>query len=233
MQRYIKSISAMNELALSTQDKEVERFSESDIFWAANKKKPLQSRHVRKGCVYQFEFGKNFVPEMSYEHRGLVIGISGRLLYVLPIFSFNASQKDHRDAFHPIDNPTSKSNLFLMKGDEYPFLTHDSVLKLNDIRTVSVQRIKYKQENGRIDPSSDCFKQIEKLVLSKYFYGFVHEKEQMEQREIESSNRIADLERENETLNQTIATARQILAAIDHNDNIEDTLHTVLNILSV
>lgn len=52
--------------------------------------------------------------------------------------------------------------------------SHDSVLKLNDIRTVSINRILYQQQ-GRIDLSSDTYKQIEKLVLQKYFPGFYHD----------------------------------------------------------
>lgn len=174
MERYIKSITALNELTLrlrTVNQNEIDRYAESDIFWSANKSKP-SSRCVSKGNIYQFEFGKNYVPEMSYEHRGLVIGVSGKLLYVLPICSFNAKYPDHVNAFHPIDNPTSKSNFFLLKSSEFPFLTHNSVLKLNDIRTVSFSRIKYRQDNGYIDPKSDTYKAIEKIVFSKYFFDY-------------------------------------------------------------
>lgn len=175
MEKYIKSITALNSLSLSTciKDKrEIDRYAESDIFWATNKNKPLLHRHVKKGNIYQFEFGKNFIPEMSYEHRGLVIGTSGKLLYVLPICSYNDRITDHKNAFHPVDNPGSKSNYFLLKGSEYTFLTHDSVLKLNDIRTVSIARIKYKQSDGYLDPTSDTYKAIERIVFSKYFFNF-------------------------------------------------------------
>lgn len=67
--------------------------------------------------------------------------------------------------------------MFLLKASEFSFITHDSVLKLNDIRTASVNRILY-QQNGRIPPSSDTYKQIETLVLQKYFPGFYHDFEQ-------------------------------------------------------
>lgn len=174
MERYIKSITALNELTLrlrSVNQNEIDRYAESDIFWSANKSKS-SSRRVSKGNIYQFEFGKNYVPEMSYEHRGLVIGVSGKLLYVLPICSFNTRYPDHVNAYHPIDNPTSKSNFFLLRSSEFAFLTHDSVLKLNDIRTVSFSRIKYRQDNGYIDPKSDTYRAIEKLVFSKYFFDY-------------------------------------------------------------
>ncbi len=112
---------------------------------------------------------------MSYEHRGLVIGVKQKLLYVLPIFSYDPSK--HLDVYHPIDYPGSKSDFFLLKSSEFPFITHNSVLKLNDIRTVSINRILY-QQRGRINLSSDTYKQIEQLVLQKYFPTFYHDFEQ-------------------------------------------------------
>lgn len=146
---------------------------------ADNRAKPYRHRTVKKGEVYQFEFGKNYHPEMSYEHRGLVIGVKQKLLYVLPIFSYIPAK--HISVFHPIDFPDSKSDLLLLKNSEFPFISHDSVLKLNDIRTVSVNRILY-QQSGAISPSSDFYKQIERLVLKKYFPSFYHEYDQLNQK---------------------------------------------------
>ena len=168
MEKYIKSITALNDLALqlkSSNQNELDRFAESDIFWSVNKSKP-SSRNVSKRTIYQFEIGKKYIPEMSYEHRGLVIGVSGKLLYVLPICSYNAKYADHRNAYHPVHNPTSKSHFFLLKSSEFAFLKHDSVLKLNDIRSVSFSRIKYRQPNGFMDPKSSVYKCIEKIVFS-------------------------------------------------------------------
>lgn len=109
---------------------------------------------------------------MSYEHRGLVIGSKQKLLYVLPIFSYDPLK--HPDVYHPVDYPDSKSNLFLLKSSEFSFISHDSVLKLNDLRTASVNRILY-QQNGRIVPTSATYKQIESLTLQKYFPGFYYD----------------------------------------------------------
>ena len=157
---------------------ELGRFSKSDYRWVDNRGKQYQHRTVKKGEIYQFEFGKNFQPEMSYEHRGLVIGVKQKLIYVLPIFSYNPLK--HNDVYHPIDFPSSKSDMYLLKNIEFSFIKHDSVLKLNDIRTVSINRILY-QQNGSIPLSSDTYKEIEKLVLQKYFPEFVHKYIQMEQ----------------------------------------------------
>jgi len=174
---------------------ELERFSKSDYRWADNRSKQYRHRSVKKGEIYQFEFGKNFQPEMSYEHRGLVIGVKQKLLYVLPIFSYIPPK--HIDVYHPIDFPRSKSDLFLLKSSEFPFITHDSVLKLNDIRTVSVNRILY-QHTGAISLSSDTYKEIEKLVLQKYFPTFIYDFTQMENKLADSEKRLKEM---NETLN--------------------------------
>ena len=173
MTKYLETQNKSNDLIIDgilTSD-EINRFSKSDYRWADNRTKSLQHRTVKKGEIYQFEFGKNYIPEMSYEHRGLVIGIKNKLLFVLPIFSYHPEK--HKDVYHPIDFPDSKSNMFLLKYSEFSFLNHDSVLKLNDIRTVSINRILYKY-NEQISYSSDTYKLIESLVLQKYFPDFYY-----------------------------------------------------------
>ena len=201
MKEYIKSVTKTNELVLSGTlgNNEIDRFSKSDYRWADNRQKQFQTRHVKKGEIYQFEFGKNFTPEMSYEHRGLVIGVNKKLLYVLPIFSYEPLK--HPDVYHPIDNNTSKSDLYLLKSVDYPFIQHDSVMKLNDIRTVSVNRILYHQKDGRIDINSAEYKNIEELVLNKYFPSFLYEyktfvadKKQLEEQCNKQQQQIIDLE---------------------------------------
>ena len=174
MEKYIKALTALNNVALKSNPDELDRFAESDVHWANNKNKTIPTRKVKKGNIYQFEFGKNYMPVMSYEHRGLVIGVSGKLLYVLPIFSFDPNNAKHLNAYHQQDNPNRKADLFLMKASEFGFLKHDSVLKLNDIRTVSFLRIKYKQSNGFLDPKSTAYQTIIQLVFEKYFYNFAY-----------------------------------------------------------
>ena len=194
---------------------ELERFSKSDYRWADNRSKHYRHRTVKKGEIYQFEFGKNFQPEMSYEHRGLVIGVKQKLLYVLPIFSYDPDK--HSDVYHPIDFPSSKSDLFLLKSSEFSFISHDSVLKLNDIRTVSVNRILY-QQHGLIPHSSDTYKKIEELVLQKYFPSFRYEYTQMKQKFLQSETTLSEKEEllkslsaENESLKHQIDALNQQL----------------------
>lgn len=174
MKQFLKAQNKTNELVITgiLDRNEIDRAAKSEYHWADRRGSGYSTRTVRKGEIYQFEFGKNDIPEMSYEHRGIVIGVKKRLLYVLPIFSYKPAK--HPDVYHPVDNPGSKSDLYLLKRSEFSFITHDSVLKLNDLRTVSVKRILYPHP-GRIDPASDTYKNIEALVLQKYFPDFYRE----------------------------------------------------------
>ena len=220
MKEYLKAQSKTNEIIVgnAVNSDELERLSKSDFRWADNRKKAFQYRAVKKGEIYQFEFGKNYIPEMSYEHRGLIIGVKQKLLYVLPIFSYDPHK--HSDVYHPLDFPTSISDMFLLKSSEFSFISHDSVLKLNDIRTVSINRILY-QQSGRIHPTSDTYKQIESLAFRKYFPSFFHDFEQ-NNKTIESLSgqlkTIADekssLESENEKLKAEINSLKEQIKAI-------------------
>lgn len=210
MKEYLRAQNKTNDTVISGSfsTDELDRFSKSDYRWADNRSKQYRHKPVKKGEIYQFEFGKNFQPEMSYEHRGLVIGVKQKLLYVLPIFSYNPSK--HTDVYHPVDFPNSTSDMFLLKNSDFSFISHDSVLKLNDIRTVSVNRILY-QQSGVIPLSSDTYKKIEELVMQKYFSSFMHEFKKMEQDKCavetslkEKEAELATLSSENESLKKQI-----------------------------
>lgn len=215
MKEYLNAQNKMNESIIENvfSSDELHRFSKSDFRWAENRKKKLRQKPVKKGEIYQFEFGKNYIPEMSYEHRGLVIGVKQKLLYVLPIFSYDPLK--HLDVYHPVDYPESHSDLFLLKSSEFSFISHDSLLKLNDIRTVSINRILY-QQSGRIPPDSDTYKQIETLTFQKYFPTFYHSHKQNLQtiqalsEQLQKANTDKEnLQSENEQLKAEIASIKE------------------------
>ena len=223
MNEYLKAQNKTNEIIIAKNftSNEFDRFSTSDFRWADNRTKQFRHRQVKKGEIYQFEFGKNYKPEMSYEHRGLVIGVKKKLLYVLPIFSYDPAK--HPDVYHPTDNPASKSDMFLLKSSEFSFINHDSVLKLNDIRTVSINRILY-QQNGTISPVSDTYKQIEQLVLQKYFPSFYYDYNHIQQKAVsleeqlkENDTNLNELTSENKELKKLIAALQEQLSK--NNDN--------------
>ena len=222
MKEYIKAQNKTNDAVISNafSTDELDRFSKSDYRWADNRSKQYRHRQVKKGEIYQFEFGKNYQPEMSYEHRGLVIGVKQRLLYVLPIFSYNPAK--HPDVYHPVDFPYSTSDMFLLKNSDFSFISHDSVLKLNDIRTVSVNRILY-QQSGAIPLSSDTYKKIEELVLQKYFPSFMYEYTQMKKKLsvsettlIKKEEALKSLSSENEELKRQIEELNKKLENTDN-----------------
>ena len=198
MKNYLEAQKSTNDLIIndSVNHDELERFSLSDKRWAnyIDGRNNFSKRTIRKGDIYQFEFGKNYSPEMSYEHRGLVIGVKGQLLHVLPIYSYSSTK--HKDVYHPIDNPQSKSDLFLLKNSEFSFISHDSILKLNDIRSISTKRILYKH-NGRIDISSDTYKTISNLVFQKYFGDYYYELQKCKEKISELNKEIESLKSEN------------------------------------
>ncbi len=149
---------------------------------------------------------------MSYEHRGLIIGVKDKLLYVLPIFSYDSIK--HMDVYHPIDFPNSNSDLYLLKSSEFSFIKHDSVLKLNDIRTISINRILY-QQSGRVDPVSDTYRNIERIVLKKYFAEFYYEYENDKKLIDDYKEEISQLEDDKQQLKKKIDELYQKIEALD------------------
>jgi len=205
---YIKSITSMNTLAISAiTTGEIKRYSKSDIHWVRVKNSHFNNIRFRKGDVYQFEFGKCPIPEMAYEHRGLILGVAGKLLYVLPICSFKAHNREHCNAYHKKDNPSGNDEFFLLKTDGFPFLRHDSILKTNELKTVSIKRALY--SHGRIDISGDMYKSIERKAFYKCFPSFSFKYDEQKQDTIKlteqlekSSEYIKQLQSEHEDLKQ-------------------------------
>ena len=149
MNEYLKAQNKTNQIIIANNitSNELDRFSASDFRWADNRTKQFRHRQVKKGEIYQFEFGKNY----------------------------------------------------------------DSVLKLNDIRTVSINRILY-QQNGMIAPISNTYKQIEQLVLQKYFPSFYYDYNQFQQKavllekqQMENDAALKELTSKNEELKEQIA----------------------------
>lgn len=219
MVEYLRAQKETNEAIINSafNGDELRRFSKSDFRWVKNKGKSYHTRKIKKGEIYQFEFGKNYTPEMSYEHRGLVIGVKNKLLYVLPIYSYDPNK--HTNVYHPMDYPDSKSDIYLLKNTEFSWINHDSILKLNDIRTVSVNRILY-QHKGTIDIASDTYKGIEALVLKKYFAEFYFEFES-DKKMIESLKEDnAKLEEDKKTLQEEIEKLKAKLEEKKKRNNV-------------
>lgn len=95
------------------------------------------------------------------------------------------------------------------------------MLKVNDVRTVSVNRILYKH-NGKIDLSSNTYKQITFLVFQKYFPDFCYEFKQYMQTISLLQNKITELE----NIQNTLKTENQQLLSELQNSSLNST-HTL------
>lgn len=117
------------------------------------------------GDVCWVEFGNNLMPEMSYSHMAVIMKRFGKLYYALPITTLDRSKPLMADAYHPVYNPAGKKEYFFMKGTDYSFLSHDSVIKLSDLKSISVKRIKTRCGSM----PSDDFNILENIIFKKFF----------------------------------------------------------------
>lgn len=123
--------------------------------------------NFKAGDICRVELGVNVAPEMSYQHMCVVLGKNGHLYYVVPITSLNRFNSYHTNAYHPIDNPTGRKNFILLKQSEFPsFLRHDSVVKCEDLKSVSEKRISNKIANIY---SNSLYQEIRIAILQMIF----------------------------------------------------------------
>ena len=167
MNSYLSAINKINTLIINNtiSIKELRKISESIIGWARFKQHNASTMNPKIGEIYMLDFGINYDKEMSYIHRGLVIGVKGQLIHVLPIFSYNS---DIHSGFLYNDGSNKTGNLYFLSPDDYPFIQHDSVVRMDIICTLSVARIK-KKFSYRFDIHSDKYKTITQQVFINYF----------------------------------------------------------------
>lgn len=169
-----KSLHAMTNYCMkaNTSEDEIKRLSESDLHWSQtkNSNSNLTKRKIKRGDVYQIEFGKGLFPEIAYEHRALVINRKGHLIYVAPIYSLNLASPYHQNVYHPADNPDGNKDLILLKSIDFDFIKHDSVLKLTELQSVSTKRIKFKR--GSMPVNHEIYIDIEQRLHKNLFSKF-------------------------------------------------------------
>lgn len=150
-------------------EKNINQIVNSITRWTNSHKKHKLYTYKTKD-VYKIEFGLAYEPEMAFEHRGIVLGKKNNLYYVVPITTYNI--KTYPNVYHPIDFPSGDIRFYLLKRDEYSdFLTHDSVVKCNDIKTVSYKRFsKTKLGNIKDDDFKYILNNAHKLVFPTIDY---------------------------------------------------------------
>ena len=95
-----------------------------------------------------------YLNEMGYQHFGLVMAISNRKAFVIPLTS---NPVTYQKAYDPVENPRGKKNL--MRIGLVDGLRKDSVLFLNDCRFINTARVI--NITTHIDPASDLFQEVE------------------------------------------------------------------------
>lgn len=142
------------------------------------------------GDVCWIEFGNNFKPEMSYKHMGIIIRKFDKMYFVIPITTISLNNNLMATAYHPLDNPTGNDSYYKLKASDFSFLQHDSVLKISEVKGVSVKRIKSRCSS--IEQTD--LQLIEKRVLARYFPW--------------ADIKIKNLEKENSLLKMTIEASK-------------------------
>ena len=145
------------------------------------------------GDVCWIEFGDNLTPEMALNHMGIIFRKENNQTYfVLPITTPKSSNLLHRNAYHPITNPSGNKRFRRLLQSECNFLAHDSVVKCMEPKLISVKRIISKV--GTIQNDSELYKDIVNCTFSYLF--------------AEQSYNMQNIKKENSLLQMTIEASK-------------------------
>lgn len=184
----------------------------------------LSSRY-RKWDVCWVQWGNNLEPEMGYKHMGVIFKTDNKQVYAYPITTFNTSNAQIANAYHPIDNPSGNKMYYKIKSSEFSFLIHDSVIKLTELKFLSVKRIISKC--GSLNTFTNIKKDITEYSLDYLF----HEKYN-EIRRINKENSLLKLKLKLNEIPNEISSESEIIVDASYNTEIitksNDTLEIKL-----
>lgn len=162
--------------------------------YTTNKHKGFDySISYKVGDVCWIEFGDNLTPEMALNHMGIIFRKENNQTYfVLPITTPKSSNLLHRNAYHPITNPSGNKRFRRLLQSECNFLAHDSVVKCMEPKLISVKRIISKV--GTIQNDSELYKDIVNCTFSYLF--------------AEQSYNMQNIKKENSLLQMTIEASK-------------------------
>ena len=83
---------------------------------------------------------------------------------------------------------------------------------------MSFSRIKYKQENGFIDPNSDTYKSIEKIVFSKYFFDYSYKYDRLMEENQKLAEQLNESKQREEVAEEKIAAIKELISEHSFND---------------
>lgn len=169
---YLKIVHKLIETGSKMSMVEMARFTNSINHWVENRPANKKSRHCSEGTIIEVEFGLTYKTETPYRHSALVIKEYQNKVIVIP----STSKSDYWDnAFHPLSNPNGNKEYFRVTTTDG--FDHNCVLVMNDLKTISKNRII--STCGRMDIlSENCiYKQIRKLLFNDIFAEEIKEYE--------------------------------------------------------
>ena len=130
---------------------------------------------------------------MALNHMGIIFRKENNQTYfVLPITTPKSSNSLHRNAYHPITNPSGNKRFRQLLQSECNFLAHDSVVKCMEPKLISVKRVISKV--GTIQNDSELYKDIVNCTFSYLF--------------AEQSYNMQNIKKENSLLQMTIEASK-------------------------
>lgn len=151
---------------------EMARFTNSINHWIKNRPANKKSRNCTEGTIVEVEFGLTYKTETPYRHSALVIKEYKNKIMVIP----STSKQDYwENGFHPLSNPTGNKEYFRVTTTDG--FDHDCVLVMNELKTISKNRIISTCGNMEVS-SEDClYKQIRKALFYDIFSDEIKEYE--------------------------------------------------------
>lgn len=133
-----------------------------------NESQPLDNsiKSILVGDIYMIDWNLTYSPELSYEHPGVVIGIIGDFLFVLPV----SGQKQYIEiGYHPVNNITGDKNYRIV--DESDGFSKQCVIHINQAKVISKTRILYKIGELQVDENGSCnlMEEIKTTIFNTYF----------------------------------------------------------------
>lgn len=182
------------------------------------------SSRYKKWDVCWIQWGNNLEPEMGYKHMGIIFKVDNKQVYAFPITTFNTSNHQIANAYHPIDNPLGNRMYYKIKSSDYNFLCHDSVIKLTELKAMSVKRVISKC--GSIIAFTDIKNEITEYGLDYLF----HEKYN-EIKRINKENSLLKMKLELASIPKEIVSIDEIIIKSTNTYKIDKISDKKLNII--
>lgn len=169
---FLKVIHNIIEVGSKINNLEMAMLTDSINHWIIGRNEKKKSKKYLSGTIIEVEFGLSYKTETPYRHSAIVIKDLTNKVLVVPSTS---KQEFIKRAYHPIDNPNG--DIHFRKVDENDNFDHECVLTLNDMRTISKNRIISICGFIETQDKNCLYKEIKQNLLKIYFDEEIQEYE--------------------------------------------------------